>query len=76
ASAAVAPRPSSGSNPVRWLLLAFAVSLLLSYLVGMDRPVATAEEVSSADRAVLALVGWCGAVLVVIDGTRTRRRLD
>ncbi|GAA1882477.1 O-antigen ligase family protein [Lapillicoccus jejuensis] len=76
ASAAVAPRPSSPSNPVKWLLLAFALAVLVSYVAGMDRPVSTAEEVSSADRALLSLVGWCGAVLVMVDGTTTRRRLD
>ena len=76
ASVAVAPPSTSRTNPVKWLVLAFAGALVVSYLVGMSRPVVTGEEVSSADRALLALAGWCGAALVLIDGTSTRRRLD
>jgi O-antigen ligase len=67
---------ASPSNPVKWLLLLFAVSILASYVAGMSRPITFAEEVSSADRALLSLAAWCGVALVLADGIATRSHLE
>lgn len=63
-------------NPIKILLLVFALSILVSYLAGMLRPITYSEEVSSADRALLSLCAWLGVALVIIDGINSRRRLD
>ena len=63
-------------NPIKWVLFAFAVAILISYIVGMSRPVSTTVEVNSADRALLALCGWLGISLVIIDGVRSREMID
>jgi O-antigen ligase len=75
-SKVTAPWGSGFSSPVKWLLGAFAATLLVSYAVGASRAVSSAIEVSSADRALLGLCAWCGLALVVIDGVGTRRGLD
>src|ERR1035437_7434904 len=75
-SKVTAPWGSVFSSPVKWLLSAFAATLLVSYAVGASRAVSSAIEVSSADRALLGLCAWCGLALVVIDGVGTRRGLD
>lgn len=69
-------RRASAANPLHWLLLAFVVSVLASYAAGMSRPVSTALEVSSSDRALLSLIAWIGIVVVMIDGLRTVGRLE
>lgn len=76
ASLVASPPSTQSSNPVKWFVLLFAVTLLASYVVGMSRPVATVAEVNSADRALLALGGWCGASVALIDGLVRRRDLD
>lgn len=63
-------------NPMKWLLFFYAVAILASYVVGMSRPISTTLEVNSADRALLALCGWLGVALIVIDGVVTREMLD
>ncbi len=74
---AIAARTSPRySNPVKWLLLGFAMAIVLSYLFGMSRPVATDAEVSSADRGLLSLCGWLGIALVIADGVRSKAALD
>lgn len=69
------PSTRKGSAP-KWLLGTFATALLLSYLAGMSRPLSTATEVNSSDRAMLVLCGWCGVTLLVTDGISSREQLD
>ncbi len=76
ASLAATAASDRRANPVKWLLAAFAAALLTAYLAGMSRPITAAVEVSSADRSMLALCGWLGVSLVVIDGLTTPERLD
>lgn len=62
-------------NPIQMLFAVFALALCISYLAGMLRPISSVE-VSSANRALLTLGAWAGAVLVISDGLATRERLD
>lgn len=62
-------------NPIHVLFGVFALALLFSYLAGMLRPI-SAVEVSGANRALLVLGAWAGALLLVSDGIATRERLD
>lgn len=64
-----------GIGPVKWLLLAFAAALILSYVKGTGQPLSQPER-SSADRAMLTLAAWSGIALSVSDGLATRERLD
>lgn len=64
-----------GIGPVKWLLLAFVVGILVSYAHGTGQPLSS-EERSSADRSILTLIAWCGITLAVHDGLGSRRRLD
>ncbi len=71
-----APGRPPRRNPVRWVLFGWVVTVLLSYISGMSRPLLTALEVSSSDRALLAAGAFLGAALVVCDGFVERGRLD
>ena len=62
-------------QPVRLAVLLFGAAILASYSAAMLRP-ATAEEVISADRGLLAAAAWLGIALLAADGIRSRDRLD
>lgn len=64
-----------GIGPVKWLLLALVVAVLLSYIRGVGQPLSMAEK-NSADRAMLTLAAWSGIALAVADGFESRARLD
>ena len=68
-------RTAGRTSPTTWLVLAFSVALSISYLAGMLRPI-TADETNSADRGLLVLGSWVGAVLAITFGISTRDRLD
>jgi len=76
ASRVISGRPPERTNPIKWLLLLFAVACVSAYVAGMTRPITYSVEVNSADRALLSLCAWAGIVLVMIDGISTRKRLD
>ena len=76
ASRILTRQPLVRTNPVKWLLLLFAVSILASYVAGMSRPVTFGAESSSADRSLLTLCAWCGVVLLLADGITSRARLE
>jgi polysaccharide biosynthesis protein PslJ len=67
--------PATCFSPVRLAVLSFAVVGLLSYGIGMLRPMA-GVELRSADRAVLTLIGWTGVAMLACDGLRSSRDLD
>jgi O-antigen ligase len=61
-----------GPQPVRWILLAFTIAVLVSYVLGLDRGLVPLE-VRSADRFLLSMGSWLGVALVAADGLRDRR---
>ncbi len=59
----------------RVVLGAYWVSFVLSYVIGMLRPISR-EEINSSDRGLLVLCSWTGLMLVAAGGLRTRASLD
>lgn len=57
-------------QPIRWLLGAFVVAVLASYISTMLRGL-PGTEVSPADTGLLRVAAWCGLFLVAHDGLRT-----
>jgi O-antigen ligase len=64
-----------GPQPIRWALLAFAVSMLVSYAVGQLRGLTTMEA-NGADRALLFLAIFAGTALGAADGIANMVRLN
>ncbi|MEU3454304.1 O-antigen ligase family protein [Micromonospora sp. NPDC006766] len=57
-----------GPQPVRWAVLLYLVSLLISYAIGFERGL-TPLEANAADRAMLAGgAAFIGTILVAADG--------
>ncbi len=63
-----------GPQPIRWALLAFTLSMLVSYAVGQLRGL-TAMEANGADRALLYLAIFAGVALGAADGIANLERL-
>ncbi len=64
-----------GPQPLRWALLAFTVTILISYAVGQLRGL-TPMEANSADRTLLFVAAFAGATLMVADGISNWFRLQ
>jgi len=64
-----------GPNPIRFAVLAYAVSILVSYAVGFLRGL-TVMEANGADRAVLSMLCFTGVILVTADGLPNWERLN
>jgi hypothetical protein len=64
-----------GPQPIRWPVLAFMVSMLLSYAVGMLRGL-TLMESNAADRWMLMILGFIGVILLSADGIPNWERLN
>lgn len=64
-----------GPNPIRFAVLAYFVSMLISYAVGFLRGL-TVMEANGADRAVLAMLAFTGVILVTADGPSNWERLN
>jgi len=64
-----------GPQPIRWALLAFTVSMLVSYAVGQLRGLTTMEA-NGADRALLFLAIFAGVALGAADGIANLARLN
>lgn len=62
------------TRPVRSFLVAFCLCVGASYVVATTRPIAS-DEVSPALVAILALLSWSGALLVVNDGVSSLERI-
>lgn len=60
----------TGSQVLRWLLVAFVVSILGSYISAMFRGIPL-PETSPADNGLLRAGAWCGIFLVAHDGLRS-----
>lgn len=63
-----------GVQPVRWAIAAFLLSVAISYVWAMARPL-PADEVSPADSGLLRVVSLCGIALVANDGIRSLERM-
>ncbi|MCR2785004.1 MULTISPECIES: O-antigen ligase family protein [unclassified Microbacterium] len=63
------------ASPTKWAVAVFVACVGVSYALTMSQPV-SADEVSPADVALLALASWVGTMLLTCDGVRSRRRLD
>jgi hypothetical protein len=64
-----------GPQPIRWALLVFALSMLVSYAVGQLREL-TAMEANGSDRALLFFAAFAGAALGAADGITNWERLE
>lgn len=65
---------STHRQPIRLALLAFLLCVGISYVVAMLRPI-PADEVSTADLAILAVLSWSGILLLTADGIPSHGRL-
>lgn len=69
------PRLSlAGPNPIRWALLIYWLSILISYAMGFLRGL-TVMEANSADRWLLYTAAFSGVVLAIADGMPNWDRL-
>lgn len=59
---------------MRWAIAAFLLSVAISYVWAMARPL-PADEVSPADSGLLRVVSLCGIALVANDGIRSLERM-
>lgn len=64
-----------GPQPIRWAILAYALTILMSYAVAQLR-LLTSIEANGADRAMLYFACFAGIALVTADGIATESRLD
>ncbi|WP_448071230.1 O-antigen ligase family protein [Georgenia yuyongxinii] len=64
-----------GRQPVRLALGAFILSVAVSYVLAMLRPIER-DEISSADLTLLAVLAWAGTLLIANDGILTMDRLQ
>ena len=66
---------ATGRQPVRVVMLLFALSTLASYAAAFDRAMFPVEA-RGADRALIMVAGGAGVALLAADGIRTRALLD
>ena len=59
----------------RWLLVWWLFAVLCAYLAATIRPI-DSTELSAADRGLLSVFSWAGVVFLIMDGIRTRARLE
>ncbi|GAA5081960.1 O-antigen ligase [Thermocatellispora tengchongensis] len=67
--------PLRGPQPLRHVILFFALALLAGYVAGTTRPL-SADELNTADMALIQLAGWAGIALVTADGIAGMDRLE
>ncbi|MFC6079691.1 O-antigen ligase family protein [Sphaerisporangium aureirubrum] len=67
--------PLRGRQPVRAVIVFFALAVLASYVAAMTRPV-SAEELNAADLGLVLVAGWAGIALVTADGINDMDRLE
>lgn len=73
---AAASQPLSEPHaPIRIAVGVFLLSVGISYVLAMKRPISP-DEVSPADLALIACASWTGTMLVADQGITNRPRLD
>ena len=65
----------TGQQPMRWAIFAFMTAAIISYAVGMSRPL-TDIEANGADRTILYFCMFAGIVLMAADGIGNWFRLN
>lgn len=63
-----------GPQPIRWAVLIYLASLLVSYAVGYERGL-TGMEANAADRDLIVIAAFLGAILLAADGLSNWDRL-
>ncbi|MGH3487554.1 MAG: O-antigen ligase family protein [Actinopolymorphaceae bacterium] len=63
------------ATPAHWLLLTFAVAILMSYALMHTMADHQPLEIRSADRGLMLLVGWSGIMLYCADRLRRWREV-
>lgn len=64
-----------GPQPIRWIVLAYLVVMLIGYAVGALRGLTTMES-NAADRWMLLIASFTGVILIAADGIRNWERLN
>ncbi|MEO3807828.1 O-antigen ligase family protein [Sphaerisporangium sp. B11E5] len=67
--------PLRGRQPVRAVIVFFALAVLASYVAAMTRPLSS-EELNAADLGLVLVAGWAGIALVTADGINDMDRLE
>ncbi|WP_424528695.1 O-antigen ligase family protein [Sphaerisporangium viridialbum] len=67
--------PIHGRQPVRAVIIFFAMAVLASYVAAATRPL-SADEVNAADLGLVLVGGWAGIALVTADGVNSMERLE
>ncbi|GAA1505877.1 hypothetical protein GCM10009677_42870 [Sphaerisporangium rubeum] len=67
--------PLHGRQPVRAVIVFFALAVLASYVAAMTRPLSS-EELNAADLGLVLVAGWAGIALVTADGIPDMDRLE
>jgi O-antigen ligase len=67
--------PLRGRQPVRPVIMFFALAVLASYVAAATRPL-SADEVNAADLGLVLVGGWAGIALVTADGVNSMERLE
>ena len=67
--------PARPAHPVRWVLLAWAMTALMAFAAAMMR-VLHPEESAGAVRALFPLAAVMGIALLAVDGLRTREMVE
>ncbi len=65
----------TGPQPLRWVMLAYLISALLSYAAGQVRGLPTLEA-NAADLSVIGIAIQAGLVVMVADGIANQERLE
>ena len=63
-----------GPQPIRWAVLIFLLSLLISYAIGYERGLTTIEA-NAADRLLIGAAAFFGVILLTADGLTNWGRL-
>lgn len=67
--------PLHGRQPVRAVIVFFALAVLASYVAATTRPLSS-EELNAADLGLVLVAGWAGIALVTADGIPDMDRLE
>ncbi|WP_147268690.1 O-antigen ligase family protein [Sphaerisporangium album] len=67
--------PIRGRQPVRAVIVFFALAVLASYVAANTRPL-SGDELNAADLGLVLVAGWAGIALVTADGITSMDRLE
>lgn len=64
----------TGAQPIRWAVLIYLLSQLISYAIGFERGL-TGMEANAADRSLIGIAAFAGVILLAADGLSSWDRL-